>query len=181
MFLKQGKKIQIHSYKHDHSLHRIWVKSHVLYENDYVLVTANKSTKVIEYNGRSWYTKEPAICYFFKKQWFNVIGMLKKDGVHYYCNLSSPYLCDHEAIKYIDYDLDIKVLPTGKMLMLDFKEYQEHSKQMSYPDDIKNIIDIEISVLKSWIIEGAFPFRKEFVQKDYEIYAQKILKEVVKK
>ncbi len=176
MALKPGKKIQIHSYKHDHSLHRIWARSHVILEQENLLVTVNKHTKVIECNGRSWFTKEPAVCYFFDNHWFNVIGMLKADGVHYYCNMSSPYLFDKEAIKYIDYDLDVKVLPSGKMIILDQKEYVMHSEQMAYPDDIKAIITKEMDVLKSWIKEKKYPFNPKLVYRDYEIYEQKIMK-----
>src|SRR5690606_22935319 len=97
MQLKSGKKVQIHSYKHDSSLHRVWTKSYVIEDTMDFLVTGNHKTKVIESDGRNWYTKEPAICYFFEKEWFNIIAMLKKDGIHFYCNVSSPYLYDGEA------------------------------------------------------------------------------------
>ena len=48
-----------------------------------------------------------------------MITQLKKDGVYYYCNLASPALYDREAIKYIDYDLDIKVFPDDSLIHLD--------------------------------------------------------------
>ena len=50
-------------------------------------------------------------------------------GIYYYCNLSSPFVCDEEALKYIDYDLDIKVYPNGKYHLLDEDEYEQHMKQ----------------------------------------------------
>ncbi len=56
--------------------------------------------------------------------------------MYYYCNLSSPFVCDEEALKYIDYDLDIKVYPNGKYHLLDEDEYEQHMRQMNYSSDI---------------------------------------------
>ncbi len=44
--------------------------------------------------------------------------MIREKGVSYYCNLASPFLLDDEALKYIDYDLDIKVFPDGEKRLL---------------------------------------------------------------
>lgn len=150
--------VPIHSYKHNQKLHRIWKKAVVLHQDQHVLVTANYRTRVIEDDGRSWHTKEPAICYFYNDYWFNIIGMLKKDGVYFYCNLSSPYLYDGEAIKYIDYDLDVKVFPDGSYVILDEREYHEHGALMDYPDEIKAIIGTHKDLLVSRIQNREKPF-----------------------
>ncbi len=89
----------------------------------------------------TWITREPAIVYFHSEYWFNVICMFREDGIYYYCNLSSPFVCDEEALKYIDYDLDIKVYPNGKYHLLDEDEYEQHMNQMNYPHDIDIILD----------------------------------------
>lgn len=160
MKLKKGKNVQIHGYKHDGSLHRVWTNTYVIDDNESFLVTGNHRTKVIESNGRSWYTKEPALCYFFENEWFNIIAMFKKDGIHYYCNVSSPYVYDTEAIKYIDYDLDIRLYPNGKLIVLDHKEFNDNSLKMHYSDDIKTIANHAIVELKEWIKEKRPPFDK---------------------
>ncbi|CCV63991.1 conserved hypothetical protein (DUF402) [Alteracholeplasma palmae J233] len=175
MSLKRGMKVQIHSYKHDRSLHRVWETATVLSFDEDTMITANKNTKVIEHNGRRWYTKEPAICFFYEEYWFNVIAMLKKDGIYYYCNLSSPYVYDNEAIKYIDYDLDVKVFPDGKMIVLDEAEYEQHSSRMCYPEDIKEIIDQQMIVLQEKIKNKQEPFNEEYI-KIYAKQYQDILK-----
>src|SRR5690606_24586168 len=167
MKLRSGKKLQIHSYKHDGSLHRVWLSTFIIDDNMDYLVTGNQATKVIEHDGRSWYTKEPAICYFFEKEWFNIIAMLKKDGIHFYCNISSPYVFDGEAIKYIDYDLDIKVFPNGKMILLDQKEFDENANLMHYSDDVRKIILNAMESLKGWIKEKHLPFDKSLVLSHY--------------
>lgn len=158
MKLSTGMTVTIHSYKHNKKLHRVWKKSMVLYQDQHILITANNHTKVIEADGRSWHTKEPAICYFYSELWFNIIGMLKKDGVYFYCNLSSPYLYDGEAVKYIDYDLDIKVYPDGHYIVLDEKEYHAHQDSMCYSNEIQSIIETQKKLLIEKIENKEIPF-----------------------
>lgn len=170
MKLSTGMTVSIHSYKHNKKLHRVWKKSVVLYQDQHLLVTGNNRTKVIESDGRSWHTKEPAICYFYTDLWFNIIGMLKKDGVYFYCNLSSPYLYDGEAVKYIDYDLDIKVFPDGNYILLDEKEYLAHQGTMCYSDEIHAIIHSQIQILKERIEKKEKPFDLSDIKLYYENY-----------
>ena len=158
MKLLTGMHVSIHSYKHNKKLHRIWRKAIVLTQTNELLVTGNEHTQVIEYDGRSWHTKEPAICYFFNDSWFNVIAMLRVDGVHFYCNIASPYLYDGEAVKYIDYDLDIRVLPDGSFQLLDEREYFNHQKAMRYSKDIQNIIEDQKNKLIHKIKHKEYPF-----------------------
>ena len=77
--------------------------------------------------------------------------MFREDGIYYYCNLSSPFVCDEEALKYIDYDLDIKVYPNGKYHLLDEDEYEQHMKQMNYPHEIDVILRRNVDILQQWI------------------------------
>ena len=78
------------------------------------VIGVNDHTLVTEADGRRWVTREPAIVYFHKKYWFNIIAMIRDNGISYYCNLASPYILDQEALKYIDYDLDVKVFADGE-------------------------------------------------------------------
>lgn len=172
MIPKMYQDIQIHSYKHDESLHRIWEKVTILESNDDCIIVANKRTKVIESNGRFWHTREPSVTWFFKHHWFNVIGIIKKDGIHFYCNIASPYLVDEEALKYIDYDLDIKVIDDFSYNVLDRNEYNKHKERMDYPTDLKRILEKELTVLKGMIEKREEPFSKELVKKYYTIYEE---------
>ena len=165
--MKIGDKIILHSYKHDKSLHRVWKSEVILAEDDEMIIVANRKTRVVEANGRFWYTKEPSVSFFFKKHWFNVIGILQKDDICYYCNIASPILRDEEAIKYIDYDLDIKVIGDFSYNVLDVNEYGRNQKTMNYSEEIKEILISEMEVLKSKIENREFPFKKKYV---YEWY-----------
>lgn len=79
---------------------------------------------VIESDGRIWIICELVIVYFYLEYWFNVICMFREDGIYYYCNLLLLFVCDEEVLKYIDYDLDIKVYLNGKYYLLDEDEYE---------------------------------------------------------
>jgi len=162
--------VTLQSYKHDGSLHRVWKTEKLLADNEEYIVLANQRTRVVESNGRFWYTKEPSVAFFFKNHWYNVIGIIKKNEISYYCNLSSPILRDDEAIKYIDYDLDIKVAADYKMTLLDSNEYHRNQERMQYPEDIKTILQIELDDLKKRIEARDFPFKKEIVKEWYNKY-----------
>jgi hypothetical protein len=62
-------------------------------KKDY-MVFGNSRTQVIESEGNTWKTREPAIMYFFKDKWFNIIAQLKNDGIYYYCNIATPYIIE---------------------------------------------------------------------------------------
>ncbi|MFD1040065.1 DUF402 domain-containing protein [Virgibacillus byunsanensis] len=163
-----GSKIEIKSYKHNGQLHRIWESSLVLKGTETEIIGANDKTQVIESDGRTWKTREPAICYFHSQYWFNIIGMIRRDGIYYYCNISSPFIYDDEALKYIDYDLDVKVYPDMTYDLLDEDEYAEHSKQMDYPNVLDRILHHNLEYLLSWIRQRKGPFSPEFIDQWYE-------------
>jgi protein associated with RNAse G/E len=158
MKITPGQFIQIQSYKHNHLVHRIWKKSIILEVKDNMIITANEHATVIESDGRTWKTKEPAICFFFDSLWFNVIAMIKEDGIHYYCNLATPYVIDSEALKYIDYDLDVKIYPSKKFRILDRHEFEKHKTEMLYGHEIESIVFSQLDTLKQKIISKSFPF-----------------------
>ena len=171
------KDLQIQSYKHDGSLHRIWEKATKLYEDEECIIVANKRTKVIESNGRFWHTREPSVSWFYKNNWFNIIGIIKKEGLHFYCNIASPYLVDEEALKYIDYDLDIKVLDDFSYTVLDSNEYNKHMEKMHYSKELKVILERELIHLKKMIDNKEGPFNKKVVDDWYTIYLSQLVGE----
>ena len=72
--IKKGDKLQIQCYKHDGKIHRCWDEAIVLDIKDDYIVFGNEKTLVTEAQGNTWRTKEPAVMYFFKDKWFNIIG-----------------------------------------------------------------------------------------------------------
>ncbi|GAK06013.1 cysteinyl-tRNA synthetase [Geomicrobium sp. JCM 19037] len=164
----EGDTIEIRSYKHNGSLHRVWEQSTVLKSTSQEIIGGNDKIIVQEGSGHAWRTREPAIFYFHHQKWFNIIAMIRNDGIHYYCNIGTPCAYDSEALKYIDYDLDIKVYPDNSMQLLDEDEYEEHRKLMKYPFDIEQKVAEGVGELKSWIYQGKGPFQAQFVEQWYE-------------
>ncbi len=171
----KGRWIRIQSYKHDGALHRFWRKSFVLENNDKWLIVGSSSTQVIEGNGRKWYTREPAITFFSKDDWFNVIGMIKEEGVVFYTNIASPTLIDRGIAKYIDYDLDVKLFTDGGIKYLDKHEYLRNIENYHYSKELSKIIEYKQSQVVKMMNEHTFPFDIAEVKRLYEVF----LKETV--
>ena len=81
--IKVGDKLKIHCYKHDGTLEHTSDEAIVLENNDDLLICGNGRTKITEKDGRSHMTNEPAVLFFYKKHWFNIIGQLKQYGLFY--------------------------------------------------------------------------------------------------
>ena len=165
-----GKKILIHGYKHNGKIHRCWAKGLVLQETDDHFIVINNRTLVTESDGRMWHTREPAIWYMPKNKWYNVICMIRKTGVYYYCNIASPTLFDGEALKYIDYDLDLKVFPDGNYRILDQEEYRLHAKEMGYSEEFDSILKKQLDILIKNALANKGPFNENFTKKWYKFY-----------
>lgn len=136
-----GDKLQIQCYKHNKKVHRSWSEAIVLdVKKDYI-VFGNNKTLVTESEGTTWRTKEPAIMYFFKNEWYNIIAQMKKDGIYYYCNIATPFIIEDNTIKYIDYDLDLRIFPKGEYKILDKLEYEYHKNKMNYSNDLDIVIN----------------------------------------
>lgn len=166
----KGERLSIHSYKHDGKIHRSWDEAIYLDENNDYFVFANYKTIVTESDGRTWKTKEPAIMYFSKTNWFNIIGQIKNNGIYYYCNIASPYVIEDKTIKYIDYDLDLRVFPDGSFKVLDRGEYQYHKKLMNYSNDIDKILKEELTKLINIVRRKEYPFDKDIINNYYLLY-----------
>ena len=165
-----GSYVYIQSYKHDGSLHRTWCKGFVIeVEDDYIVAVTDRAW-VIEADGRKWITKEPAICHFYMHEWFNVISMIRHSGIYYYCNIASPSVYDGEAIKNIDYDLDIKLYPDGGYSILDEKEFIKHAEEMEYPEVVQEIINRQIDILVDRMERAVDPFNLDCIEKFYQKY-----------
>ena len=169
---KEGDFITIQSYKHDGSLHRTWRDTMVLKITENAIIGVNDHTLVTESDGRRWITREPAIVYFHKKYWFNIIAMIRDNGVSYYCNLASPFHIDQEALKYIDYDIDVKVFTNGEKKLLDVEEYEQHKEKMHYSDNIDFILKENVKVLVDWINQNRGPFSEEYIKIWYNRYVE---------
>ena len=170
MVPEPGTSVYVQSYKHDGSLHRTWCRAFVLEADEEHIVAVTNRAWVIEADGRKWITREPAVCFFYTRKWYNVISMIRHSGHFYYCNLASPSVYDGEAIKNIDYDLDVKLYPDGGYQILDENEYREHARKMNYPDIICRIIEKQLDNLIEDMDRQSDPFSPECIARYYRKY-----------
>ena len=142
-----GDLYQIQCYKHDGKIHRAWDEAVLLDVKKDYMVFGNNKTLVTEAEGTTWRTKEPAVMYFFKDKWFNIIAQMKKNGIYYYCNIASPFIVEEGTIKYIDYDLDLRIFPKGDYKVLDKLEYEYHKRKMNYSAKLDEVINCSMDEL----------------------------------
>ena len=172
MLPKVKESIYIQSFKHDGSLHRTWAKGYVMEANEKRIVCVTNKTWVSESDGRRWVTREPAIYFFYPDKWFNVISMIRKTGIYYYCNIASPSIYDGESLKNIDYDLDLKVNPQYGWTILDEDEYVEHGIEMGYSEELKKAIEKGLDQVIELVAERKSPFDHDEVSAIYERYLE---------
>lgn len=172
MLPEVGSMVYVQSFKHDGSLHRTWCKAFVLEASERMIVAVTDRAWVIEGDGRKWLTREPAISFYYPDRWYNIITMLRHSGIYYYCNMASPSIYDGEAIKNIDYDLDIKLYPDGGYQILDESEYADHARTMNYPEKVRVILQRSMDDLIKRMDMAESPFGKG----DIEYYYRKYLK-----
>ncbi len=156
-----GDKLEIQCYKHNKKVHRAWSEAVVLDVQKEYIVFGNNKTLVTESEGTTWKTKEPAIMYFFRNEWYNVIAQMKSDGIYYYCNIASPFIIEDNTIKYIDYDLDLRIFPKGDYKVLDKLEYEYHKNKMNYSEDLDKVVNSALSELIQKYEKGSFMFNEK--------------------
>ena len=84
--------------------------------------------------------------------------------------MASPVLIEEGAIKYIDYDLDVKVFRDGGFKVLDRKEYAYHRNKMQYSKRLDSVIHIELNDLIQKVKAKNECFSKETIEEYYQKY-----------
>ena len=155
--LKIGDTLVIHCYKHNGVIYEASKVAYVIDIKEDYIVLGDENVLITKQDGRTWHTKGSAIMFFYKKRWFNIIAQLKDNGIFYYCNIASPFVIDDGALKYIDYDLDLRV-------------FNYHKKIMNYPEEINYIVKSELSLLIEMKKASEFPFNREAIEYYYDIF-----------
>ncbi len=172
MDLKIGDTLVIHCYKHNGMIYESSRVAFVLDVQDDYIVLGDENVLITKQDGRAWHTNGSAIMFFYKKNWFNIIAQIKDDGTFYYCNIASPYIIENHVLKYIDYDLDLRVFNDGAFKILDRNEYNYHKKLMNYPEEINYIIKEEMTSLIEMKKASVFPFNKETIEHYSEVFKE---------
>lgn len=175
-------KTTIKSFKHDGSLHRVWLENwqvprellHPHHSDQSVWILLNDHTTIVEAGGKQWISQVPAVSFFMPNLWFNVVALIEDKGIRYYCNLASPPYRYGDILTYIDYDLDLVVLPDGSVHELDREEYQRHKAEYRYSGTVEAEIETGMRTLQATIASKEFPFGDAEVYSYYEQWKQQM-------
>ena len=84
--------------------------------------------------------------------------------------MASPIIIEENTIKYIDYDLDVKVFSSGSFKVVDKNEYNYHKKKFKYPKEIDYIIKNQLNNLINEIRKKQDYFNKNEIEKWVKYY-----------
>ncbi|MFC5404535.1 DUF402 domain-containing protein [Cohnella soli] len=166
----------IKSFKHNGSVHRVWLenwlvpagKLHPRHAHEDVWVLLNDHTAIVEADGKEWVSRVPAVSFFMPDRWYNVVALIEDKGIRYYCNLASPPYRYGNVITYIDYDLDVSFMPDGTVVELDRDEFFKHKEMFRYGEDVEARVEAALLELRGAIADRAVPFGDEVVYGYYE-------------
>jgi uncharacterized protein len=159
----------VQAYKHDGLLHRQWSPAYLTVENDDFWALSSRSSLVTESDGRRWLTKEHAVFILFKQKWMNIICMMKESGgICYYVNVATPTILDLGKLKYIDYDLDVKLFPDSSIKELDEQEFERHVLTYGYSAELTSAVKKSLLEIKGNMKNKGFPFREGDVREIYQ-------------
>ena len=147
-------KVSIHAYKYNGCLYRTFEFPKIIYfDKKIIVLSLNKSRIISQGKNKKFYHSngnKDSFWVMFNNEWYNLIITFchKKNKVIYYFNIASPFIFEDEAIKYIDLDLDVRLIFNKKkqsliIKELDQNEFRENSMNMCYS---KELIHQTISV-----------------------------------
>lgn len=173
----------IKSFKHDGHLHRMWMQNwifprsvlHQDHAKASMVVTINSNTRIQESDGKEWISRIPGISFFIPDQWFNIVALLEENGIRYYCNLASPAYITDGVLTYIDYDLDVIVLPNGEVRVVDQDEYEQHKLEYHYPAIVQDKVKQGLDSLLGLIERKAPPFQDKLIFQYYSMWKESSL------
>lgn len=166
----------IKSFKHDGSLHRMWLENwqvpagrlYPRHAAESMWVFLNDHTTIVEADGKQWVSRIPAVSFFIPDQWFNVVALLEEKGIRYYCNLASPPYRYGDVLTYIDYDLDVVVLPDRSVHELDRDEFVRHRDAYRYSEAVQAQVEAGLAALQETISRQGSPFDDSVIRSYYE-------------
>ncbi|WGI36614.1 DUF402 domain-containing protein [Mesomycoplasma lagogenitalium] len=159
-----NKFLNVQAYKYNGKLYRQWSGVRILEDNeDHVVVYLDRKTKVMEKSKHRWTIRDNTIWFFHKKHFFNALITIKNNRHYIYINLASPYFAEENTIKYIDYDLDIKVYPNKDLNIIDRAEFINNAKKMKYSRKLIDVVFEELKKLVNWYYDDYYIFNGKYI------------------
>ena len=176
-----GNQTIIKSFKHNGSVHRMWLQNWQVPEEklqpehtaEQMKVFVSNHTPIVEADGKEWVSRVPGVSFFIPKQWYNIVALIEPAGIRYYCNVASPPYVNGDTLTYIDYDLDVIVLPDGSRQVVDIDEYELHQNIYHYSAAVKEKAEAGLNGLLERVDHRQPPFNDEAVYGYFELWKMK--------
>ncbi|WP_308701682.1 DUF402 domain-containing protein [Mesomycoplasma hyorhinis] len=140
--------INVQAYKFNGKLYCQWNTAKIVQNTSKHLILNLKWSKV-KSDKSHWVVKEPTLWIFPKHKFYNALVRFKANEVNIYINLASPFILEDNTVKYIDFDLDLKICPQKTIKILDVLEFFTNSKSYFEKWDCFFELDFKIWILVS--------------------------------
>lgn len=161
--IKVNKKVMIHEYKRNGWLHRVWEFPKIIVANDNFVCAYLKGSRTImekekdnSKNKMQIFHSKPlskeSFWFFFPDKWFSIMTTLNpNEKVDYKINISSPYFYEEEAIKFYDFDLDIRIRNSNPKTFKveDRDEYDENTHSFAYEKEVQDQCEKTLEFFKN--------------------------------
>lgn len=146
--ISTNKKVMIHAYKRNGWLYRTWEFPKVVdIGKDFICVSLWNCKIITNDKDKKCYYRsvnlKNAYWFFLKDKWYNIIATINSNNsISYYINIASPFIYEEEAIKYYDFDIDIKMDSSSRTTykILDIDEFNNHRVIYNYERELTNQI-----------------------------------------
>jgi uncharacterized protein len=160
---RPGRPIRILSTKYDGSQHYDY-RGRLVDEAPGVLrVVTEVGTPFVSYRAESE-MRSSMTQLFFTDHWFNVFHNhrpIGRQGMLSYANVGTPVRLEGDTLHWVDLDLDVIQTQERGLYVDDEDEFEEHQRQMAYPDEIiRRAVEAKDHLLHL-AREGGFPFDRE--------------------
>ncbi|VEU59765.1 DUF402 domain-containing protein [Mesomycoplasma neurolyticum] len=163
---KLEKYFNVQAYKYNGKLYRQWNGVRIIDDKkNYLVAYMNKKTRVQEKKTHRWNIKSNTLWFFHKYNFFNAIVTIEGNKNYIYVNLASPFFMEDDTIKYIDFDLDIKVYHGKEINIIDKNEFFMNAKKMDYSKKLTKLIFEELKKIVDLYYSSEFIFDNKFLSK----------------
>jgi uncharacterized protein len=158
--MKAGDIVQVHFYKSDGTRYRAWAATVEAVLDDCLAVTMQPGTKIEMLTGDS----EAKFCsrstFFYDKPFFVLELYDPADGrlVEIYVNINSPIELEDHTIRFVDYELDVSLVPPGMAVLVDEDEFAEAVEKFGYSAEFQQFCytaaQEAIHLANNWVAKG---------------------------
>lgn len=146
--------------KYDGTEYRRWNARFIRREASLIVLDAQFEEEVVHESLGTIPCGTRTIEYYWTDRWYNVFQFLDDERKTrlFYCNVNTPPCLEDRTLTYVDLDIDVLVQPDLTYEILDLDDFENHSRQFSYPEDLKRQAHNAMRDIVSLIENARFPF-----------------------